>query len=87
MTTNVPLPLVIRTWRPGEKFVPLGMSGTKKVADFLNDLRLPRHHKEHVYVATHEGKILWVLGHRIDDSMKVAEGDNMAYLAVINPKL
>ncbi len=87
MTTNVPLPLIIRTWRPGDKFVPLGMSGTKKVADFLNDLRLPRHHKEHVYVATHEGKILWVLGHRIDDSMKVAEGDNMAYLAVINPKL
>ena len=32
-------------------------------------------------------KILWVLGHRIDDSMKVAEGDDMAYLAVINPKL
>ena len=37
-------------------------------------------------MCTHEGKILWVWA-PIDDSMKVAEGDNMAYLAVINPKL
>ena len=77
-------PLIIRRWRPGDEFVPLGMKGRKKVADFLNELKLPRHHKEHVYVATQEGKLIWVLGYRIDDSLRVVSSDDMAYLAEIN---
>ena len=64
--------------------MPLGMKGRKKVADFLNELKLPRHHKEHVYVATHAGKLMWVLGYRIDDSLRVGSSDDMAYLAKIN---
>jgi hypothetical protein len=57
------------------------MKGSKKVADFLNDLRLPRHHKKHIYVALHNDEIFWVLGCRIAAHVKVAEGDDMAYLA------
>ena len=63
------------------------MNVQKKIADFLNDLRVPRHHKERVYVAEHQWQILWVLGYRIDDSLKVATGAEMAYLAEINPRL
>ena len=87
ISTSIPFPLIIRVWKPGDKFVPLGMNGQKKIADFLNDLRVPRHHKERVYVAEHQGQILWVLGYRIDDSLKVATGAEMAYLAEINPRL
>jgi tRNA(Ile)-lysidine synthase len=87
ISTSIPFPLIIRVWKPGDKFIPLGMNGQKKIADFLNDLRVPRHHKERVYVAEHQGQILWVLGYRIDDSLKVATGAEMAYLAEINPRL
>lgn len=87
ISIKIPLPLTIRRWKPGDKFSPLGMNGQKKVADFLNDLRIPRHHKERVYIAEYEGKVLWVIGYRIDDSLKVADSDEMAYLARINPKL
>ena len=55
--------------------------------DFNVNLRVPRHQKERVYVAEHQGQILWVLGYRIDDSLKVATGAEMAYLAEVNPRL
>ena len=87
ISTSIPFPLTLRVWKPGDKFVPLGMNGQKKIADFLNDLRVPGHHKERVYVAEHQGHILWVLGYRIADSLKVATGAEMAYLAEINPRL
>jgi tRNA(Ile)-lysidine synthase len=77
-------PLTFRIWKPGDTFLPLGMSGKKKIADFLNDLRVPRHHKEHVYVAVSDSEIVWVLGYRIAQSLKVADSDDTAYLAEIN---
>lgn len=76
-----PFPWTIRVWKPGDAFLPLGMKGSKKVADFLNDLRLPRHRKKHIYVALHNDEIFWVLGYRIAAHVKVVEGDDMAYLA------
>ena len=76
-----PFPWTIRLWKPGDTFLPLGMHGKKKVADFLNDLRIPRHRKKHIYVAVHQDEIFWVLGYRIAAHVKVAEGDDMAYLA------
>lgn len=74
-------PLEFRLWKAGDSFVPLGMNGRKKVADFLNDLRLPIHHKERTWVMLHQGEILWVIGHRISDGAKVVESDAIAYLA------
>ena len=79
--TAAPFPWTIRVWKPGDSFSPLGMQGSKKVSDFLNDLRLPRHRKKHIYVALHNDEIFWVLGYRIAAHAKVAEGDDMAYLS------
>jgi tRNA(Ile)-lysidine synthase len=77
----VQFPWTVRLWRPGDVFRPLGMNGSKKVSDFLNNLRLPRHRKEQTYVVVQNDTIIWVLGHRIAESAKVGEGDNFAYLA------
>lgn len=77
-------PFTIRLWQPGDVFSPLGMKGTKKVADFLNDMRVPRHHKDQTYVLEKQGVIHWVLGHRISNDAKVVESAEFAYLAEIN---
>ncbi|MDR2890215.1 MAG: tRNA lysidine(34) synthetase TilS [Alistipes sp.] len=34
-------PLTLRRWTDGDRFVPLGMSGTKKVSDYLTDIKMP----------------------------------------------
>ncbi|MDG1527345.1 MAG: tRNA lysidine(34) synthetase TilS [Schleiferiaceae bacterium] len=79
----VQFPWTVRLWRPGDTFRPLGMNGSKKISDFLNNLRLPRHRKEQTYVVLKNETIIWVLGHRIAESARVGEGDNFAYLATL----
>ena len=59
--------LVVRTRQPGDRFQPLGMSGTKKLKDFMVDEKIPRHWRDSVpLVATPKG-IAWVVGWRIAD--------------------
>lgn len=66
-------PLKVRRIRPGDRFHPLGSQGTKKVQDFLVDLKLPREDRRNVIVLESGGKIVWLLGLRMDDRFKVNE--------------
>ncbi len=67
----VSFPLTIRKWAPGDKFVPLGMKGKKKLSDFMIDQKIPLNLKERVFVVISNNEIIWVPGHRIDDRFKV----------------
>ncbi|MEX2513800.1 MAG: tRNA lysidine(34) synthetase TilS [Cyclobacteriaceae bacterium] len=64
-------PLKIRNWEEGDKFKPLGMSGFKKISDFLIDLKVPLIKKNRVKVLCSGGQIVWLVGFRIDDRFKV----------------
>ena len=63
-------PLEIRTWKEGDRFIPLGMKNAKKVSDFLIDLKIPVVKKRAVKVLISEGQIAWVIGYRIADWAK-----------------
>jgi tRNA(Ile)-lysidine synthase len=64
-------PLTWRTWQPGDRFQPLGMTGFKKVSDFLIDEKIPLSEKAFVTVLETKGEIVWVVGHRLDNRFKV----------------
>lgn len=66
-------PLLLRKWREGDKFQPLGMKGQKLVSDLLIDLKLSIFEKEYVYVLCSEEKVIWVVGYRISESLKVTK--------------
>ena len=61
----------IRKWKSGDKFQPIGMKGTKKVSDFLADVKIPSAEKKSHLVLINSGKIVWVIGLRIDEKFKV----------------
>jgi tRNA(Ile)-lysidine synthase len=65
------MPLVLRGRKKGDKFKPLGMKGTKSVADFLIDDKVPRHLRDQVPLLTSQGRIVWLVGHRISDQFKI----------------
>jgi len=74
-------PLTLRLWQSGDRFIPLGMKGFKKVSDFLIDTKVPLWEKEHQRVIcsardiAHNSAcdIVWVVGLRIDERYKVTE--------------
>lgn len=80
---KVVLPLEIRKWKKGDKFVPFGMRGQKKVSDYLTDKKYSLFQKEKQYVACSEGKIVWLIGERTDDRFKITEKSKRAVILKI----
>ena len=67
-------PLRVRTRRPGDRFTPLGMTGEKKLQDFLVDARVPARLRDRVpLVVTEDDRIVWVAGHRIDARYRITD--------------
>jgi tRNA(Ile)-lysidine synthase len=65
--------LVVRRRRPGDRFQPLGMNQTKKLQDFMVDAKIPRMWRDRVPLVSSARQILWVVGWRMDDRVKVTE--------------
>jgi tRNA(Ile)-lysidine synthase len=69
---DIRFPLVLRSRREGDYFYPLGMGGKKKkLKRFLIDIKMPQPEKERVLVLEQEGKVLWIVGSRIDERFRV----------------
>jgi tRNA(Ile)-lysidine synthase len=64
-------PLAVGTWQTGDRFRPLGLDGTKSVADFLTDEQVPPHRRRGVYVLHTDRHPAWVVGYRLDHRMRV----------------
>jgi tRNA(Ile)-lysidine synthase len=78
--------LVVRPTHPGDRFQPLGMSSEKKVARFLIDARVPRGHRPRVLLVADEEKVVWLVGHRIDDRAKLTPGTRTALRIEFTPR-
>jgi tRNA(Ile)-lysidine synthase len=76
-------PLTVRTWKPGDRFVPLGMSNSKKLQDFFVDEKVPRSVRKKVPIVESAGEIVWVVGYRISEKFKIdEETENVVILEV-----
>jgi tRNA(Ile)-lysidine synthase len=73
-------PLKLRRWLFGDRFVPLGMTGKKKVSDFLIDNKINVDDKEGVWLLQSGHEICWVIGHRIDDRYKITPETKKAFV-------
>lgn len=66
-------PLTARRWHEGDWFIPYGMTGRKKIGDFLKDCKVSLPEKARQFVLVSGNDIVWVVGRRIDDRYRITE--------------
>ncbi|MGI8893190.1 MAG: tRNA lysidine(34) synthetase TilS [Bacteroidia bacterium] len=67
-------PLQLRSWKPGDYFIPFGMKGKKKkLSDFLTDQKISVDKKNKIHVITSNKEIVWIVGKRVDERFAVTE--------------
>lgn len=68
---NLSKKFILRLWKPGDKFKPLGMTNLKKVSDFLTDEKISSSERKNQFVLLNRNQIVWIVGLRIDDRVKL----------------
>ena len=82
---QVEMPLIIRHARPGDRFWPLGAPGTRKLQDFLVDGKIPRWLRPHLPLVESRGRIIWVVGLRIAEPVKITPATHSVVCLRVSP--
>ncbi len=78
-------PLTLRPWDEGDRMMPFGMDGTKKVSDCLVDMKVPLPDKHRVAVLVSGGDIVWLCGLRTDNRYRVCGARGPLLKVVMEP--
>jgi len=68
---KIKLPLVIRFRRTGDRFIPFGQTGEKKVGKFLTAQRVLHEIRQNILIIEDREKIIWVCPVRISEQTKI----------------
>jgi tRNA(Ile)-lysidine synthase len=69
----LPSRLILRSWKEGDKFIPLGMKGKMKVSDFLINLKISIPDKLKLLILATKNDIIWLCGLRSSDKFKITD--------------
>jgi tRNA(Ile)-lysidine synthase len=66
--------MTVRTFREGDRFMPLGMKASVKLKDYFISKKIPRDNRRNIPLLTSNGQIIWIVGQRMDERYKVTDG-------------
>ena len=68
--------IVLRNKKDGDKIIPLGMKGNKKLKNIFIDLKLPREKRNKIPLLTFNNEIAWIIGYKMSEVFKIDENTN-----------
>ena len=77
------LPLKVRNLKPGDRFQPIGLEGTKKLSDFFIDSKVPAAERGRAPIVLDAKGIVWIGGHRLADRVKITASTKTALVLVL----
>ena len=70
---NIEKEIIIRYRRDGDKIVPLGMNGSKKLKDIFIDLKIPRENRNNIPILCFDDKISWIIGYKTSQLFRITK--------------
>ncbi len=77
-------PLIVRNLRPGDRFQPLGLKGTKKLHDFFIDAKVPASERREIPLVLDRKGIIWLVGLRVSERTRFSAGTKTALFLKFN---
>ena len=79
-------PIVLRSWKEGDRMQPFGMKGSKLLSDIFIDLKLSPIQKQEALVLADQKGPIWVSNYRISERMRVSSNSQrQLLLSISNP--
>ena len=63
--------VILRHWRAGDRFQPIGFKSASKLQDVFVNKKIPRERRHRLIIAETGGEIFWVEGLRISENFKL----------------
>lgn len=73
-------PFIVRSWKAGDHFYPLGMRHKMKLSDYFINSKYSRLDKENRLILESDGKIVWIIGDRIDNRFRITSSTRKALI-------
>lgn len=77
--------IIIRNRKPGDRFQPFGMNGSKKLKDYFIDEKINNEIRKEIPLLIDDENILWVVGYRTSDLYKLTEETKNVLVVSVNP--
>jgi tRNA(Ile)-lysidine synthase len=84
---KVSFPFIIRKWKAGDHFYPLGMNQKKKLSDYFIDNKYSKFDKENIFILESDGEIVWIIGDRLDNRFRITSSTTKGLLIKSKKKL
>lgn len=65
--------ITIRKRKNGDKIIPLGMSGRKKLKDIFIDMKIPVEKRDQIPIVDFDGEVAWVVGAKVSETFKITK--------------
>lgn len=65
--------LRLRSWREGDFFYPLGMTGMMKLSDFFVNNKVGISEKPRIPILVDDEKTVWICGYRLDSRVRITD--------------
>lgn len=78
--------ILIRGRKNGDKIIPLGMNGSKKLKDIFIDMKIPKEERDNIPILCFDENIAWIIGIRTSEEYKLTNKSKNILKVVVRRK-